>query len=100
MPTAGSPPAATAGRRSTPPGARNRQAIQLAATHGVEAAATAVRLVHQVAGTSAIRNARPFAAHFRDVHTLTQHAFVSPARYESVGQLMLGLPPEWPLFAF
>jgi alkylation response protein AidB-like acyl-CoA dehydrogenase len=78
----------------------HRRALQLAATHAVEAAATAVRLVHQVAGTSAIRNNRPFAAHFRDVHTVTQHAFVSPARYESVGQLMLGLPPEWPLFAF
>ena len=78
----------------------HRRSIQLAAAHGVEAAATAVRLVHQVAGTSAIRNNRPFAAHFRDVHTVTQHAFVSPSRYESVGQLMFGLPPEWPLFAF
>jgi alkylation response protein AidB-like acyl-CoA dehydrogenase len=81
-------------------GTDHRRSIQLATTHGVEAAATAVRLVHQVAGTSAIRNSRPFAAHFRDVHTLTQHAFVSTNRYESVGQLMLGLPPEWPLFAF
>ncbi|MFC5948729.1 acyl-CoA dehydrogenase family protein [Pseudonocardia lutea] len=78
----------------------HRRSIQLAATHGVEAAATAVRLVHEAAGTSAIRNSRPFAAHFRDVHTITQHAFVSANRYQSVGQLMLGVPPEWPLFAF
>ncbi|GAA4694278.1 acyl-CoA dehydrogenase family protein [Pseudonocardia yuanmonensis] len=78
----------------------HRRAVQAASTHGVEAAATAVRLVHEVAGTSAIRNSRPFAAHFRDVHTITQHAFVSANRHRSVGQLMLGLPPEWPLFAF
>lgn len=78
----------------------HRRAIQSAATHGVEAAATAVRLVHEAAGTSAIRNSRPFAAHFRDVHTITQHAFVSANRYQSVGQLMLGIPPEWPLFVF
>jgi hypothetical protein len=66
----------------------------------VQAAATAVRLVHEVAGSSAIRNSQPFAGHFRNVHTVTQHAFTSVSRYESVGQLMLGLPPEWPFFAF
>jgi alkylation response protein AidB-like acyl-CoA dehydrogenase len=77
-----------------------RRDIQLASCHAVQAAATAVRLVHEVAGSSAIRNSQPFAAHFRNVHTVTQHAFTSASRYESVGQLMLGLPPEWPFFAF
>jgi alkylation response protein AidB-like acyl-CoA dehydrogenase len=77
-----------------------RRDIQLASCHAVQAAATAVRLVHEVAGSSAIRNSQPFAGHFRNVHTVTQHAFTSVSRYESVGQLMLGLPPEWPFFAF
>ncbi|MCW0216471.1 MAG: acyl-CoA dehydrogenase family protein [Pseudonocardia sp.] len=77
-----------------------RRDIQLAACHAVQAAATAVRLVHDLAGSSAIRNSGPFSAHFRNVHTVTQHAFASASRYESVGQLMLGLPPEWPFFAF
>jgi indole-3-acetate monooxygenase len=31
---------------------------------------------------------------------MTQHAFGSKSRYESVGQIMLGLDSDWPFFAF
>lgn len=77
-----------------------RMTLQLAGCHGQQAAASAVRLVHTAAGTSAIRNAHRFAEYFRNVHTMNQHAFTSASRFESVGQLMLGLPPDWPFFAF
>jgi alkylation response protein AidB-like acyl-CoA dehydrogenase len=73
--------------------------IQLAATHAVLAAAEAVDLVHAASGTSGIRNALRFQRHFRDVHTITQHGFISASRYESVGQLLLGLDSDWPFFA-
>ena len=37
---------------------------------------------------------------FRDVHTLTQHAFGSAQRFESVGGLMLGSETDWGFFPF
>lgn len=73
--------------------------IQLAATHAVVASADAVDLVHAISGTSGIRNEQRFQRHFRDVHTITQHGFISASRYESAGQLLLGLNSDWPFFA-
>ena len=72
--------------------------MQLAASHSLACAAKAVDLVHAAAGTSAIRNEYQFQKYFRDVHTLTQHAFVSASRYESVGALMLGAESDWGFF--
>jgi alkylation response protein AidB-like acyl-CoA dehydrogenase len=72
--------------------------IQLAASFAMEASAKAVRLVHTAAGTSSIRLEHSFEKHFRDVHVLTQHAFASANRYESVGKLLLGLETDWPFF--
>jgi len=68
-------------------------------THAVSAAAKAIDLVHAAAGTSAIRNEYRFQQYFRNVHTMTQHAFCSASRYESVGALMLGVESDWALFA-
>lgn len=59
-----------------------------------------VDLVHTVAGTSAIRNEYRFQQYFRDAHSLTQHAFSSASRYESVGALMLGVESDWSFFGF
>ncbi len=73
---------------------------QLATTHAVVCAAKAVDLVHAAAGASAIRNEYKFQQWFRDVHTITQHAFVSASRYESAGALMLGVETDWGFFAF
>ena len=71
---------------------------QLACSSAVIAAAEAVDLVHGCVGTSGIREARRFERAFRDVHVITQHAFVAEARLESVGQVMLGLEPDWSFF--
>lgn len=74
--------------------------VQLAASHAAEASASAVDHVHQAAGSAGLReDMYTFARHFRDVHTITQHALCSAARYESMGQAMLGLESEWPFFA-
>jgi alkylation response protein AidB-like acyl-CoA dehydrogenase len=72
--------------------------LQLAATHAVAAAAKVVDLVHSAAGTTGIRDENGFQRHFRDVHTITQHAYVSTSRYESGGQYLLGVPTEWPFY--
>ena len=69
--------------------------IQLTGTFAVEASAEALELVRRVAGTSAIVEDGPLARVVRDMAVLTQHAFVSDNRYESVGQTMLGLESDW-----
>ena len=74
--------------------------MQLATSHSIACAAKAVELVHAAAGTSSIRNEFKFQQYFRDVHTITQHAFLSASRYESVGALMLGEESDWGFFAF
>ncbi len=73
---------------------------QLAATHAILSAAEAVDLVHAAVGASGIRREYHFEKYFRDVHVLTQHAFASASRLESVGQILMGLQPEWPFFTF
>jgi alkylation response protein AidB-like acyl-CoA dehydrogenase len=72
--------------------------LQLAATFAMAAAARVVDLVHAAVGTTGIRDEYRFQRHFRDVHTLTQHAYLSAGRYESGGQYFLDLPIEWPFF--
>src|SRR5262249_11716171 len=72
--------------------------LQLAATHAARTAADAVDLVHTAAGTTAIRNEHQLQRHVRDVHVITQHAFMWACRYESVWQLLLGLEPDWSFF--
>jgi alkylation response protein AidB-like acyl-CoA dehydrogenase len=74
--------------------------MQLATTYATLAAAKTVDLVHAAAGTSAIRNEYHFQQYFRDAHTMTQHAFSSASRYESVGALMLGRESDWGFFVF
>jgi len=72
--------------------------VQLAATHAIVEAVAAVDLVQAAVGTTGLRNEHAFQKHFRDVRTLAHHAYVSASRYESVGQLMLGVDPEWPFY--
>ena len=69
--------------------------LQLASTYAVQAAVQAVDLAHSAAGATAIREESPLARCFRDIHTMSGHAFVSASRYESVGQVLLGLNSEW-----
>ncbi len=79
---------------------RQRAQCQIACSHAVVSAARAVDLVHAAAGASAIRNEQPFQKYFRDIHVITQHAFVGAARFESAGQVLLGLESDWPFFNF
>ena len=71
------------------------QVAQLTASFVGEASAEVVDLVHEVVGTSGMREEHPFERLFRDVHSLQQNAFISQNRYESVGKLMLGRETDW-----
>jgi alkylation response protein AidB-like acyl-CoA dehydrogenase len=74
--------------------------LQLASSHVPTAAAEAVDLIHSIAGTTGIRNDHAFQRHFRDVHVITQHAYVCESRMEAVGQVRFGLDPNWPFLHF
>lgn len=76
----------------------SKLSMQLAVTHAVSCAAKAVDLVCEAAGSSSIRDELPFGRYFRDVHTISRHAFASTQRYESVGALMLGTESDWGFF--
>jgi alkylation response protein AidB-like acyl-CoA dehydrogenase len=67
----------------------------LAAVHAVEAAVEVVDAMHALAGTTGIYDRHPLERLFRDAHTLKHHGFVSQRRYETVGQIYLGVPPEF-----
>lgn len=74
--------------------------LLLAGAHAVSSAAKAVELMYGIAGTSAIYTRSRLERNFRDVQTLRHHGFTSESRYETVGQVYLGLPPEFGLVAF
>jgi alkylation response protein AidB-like acyl-CoA dehydrogenase len=84
----------------TPIDSARKQAMQLASTHAVVCCAEAVDLIYAAAGSSPVRDECSLQRHFRDIHTISQHAFISAQRYESVGALMLGSESDWGFFAF
>jgi alkylation response protein AidB-like acyl-CoA dehydrogenase len=74
--------------------------LLLATTHAANSATKAVELVYSMAGTSGIHSNSPLQRYFRDVQVLRHHALAADTRYETVGQVYLGLPPDLPAVAF
>jgi alkylation response protein AidB-like acyl-CoA dehydrogenase len=72
----------------------------LAGAHVSSSAVEAVDLVYGLAGTSAIYARNPLERHFRDIQTLRHHGFFSESRYETAGQVYLGVPPEFAMVLF
>jgi alkylation response protein AidB-like acyl-CoA dehydrogenase len=77
-----------------------RISLQMAATFAIESCVKSVAIVHDIAGLTGMRESHPIERHFRDINTIKQHAFTSTARYQSVGQILLGLEPNWGFFHF
>ena len=74
--------------------------LMLASTWAVRSAARATDLMHRMGGTNAIYTRNRLERHFRDAQTVRHHGFVSESRLETVGQVYLGLAPEFPFVAF
>jgi hypothetical protein len=74
--------------------------LQLASTYALESSVKTVNLVYDIAGLTGMRESSRIQRHFRDIHVMHHHAFISPNRYQAVGQLMLGLEPNWGFFYF
>jgi len=74
--------------------------LQLALSFAAEACAEAVRMVADIAGSSAIRLEQRFERHFRDVHVLSQHTSKASPRYATAGRLLFGLENDWIWLSF
>jgi indole-3-acetate monooxygenase len=79
---------------------RHKADVLLAVTHAVQSAVQAVELMHRIAGTSGVYTQSPLERCFRDVQVLRHHAFGAETRYETVGRMYLGLPPDFQVVAF
>jgi indole-3-acetate monooxygenase len=74
--------------------------LMLASTWAVRSAARATDLMHRMGGTNGIYARSRLERHFRDAQTVRHHGFVSESRLETVGQVCLGVTPEFPFVAF
>ena len=74
--------------------------MMLAATHAVQASARVTDLMHRMAGTAGIYARNRLERHFRDAQTVRHHGFHCESRLETVGQIYLGVEPEFPFVAF
>jgi alkylation response protein AidB-like acyl-CoA dehydrogenase len=56
--------------------------------------------VHRACGTSGIYARSRLERHFRDAQTVRHHGFLCESRLETVGQVYLGVEPEFAMVAF
>ncbi len=78
----------------------HRADLMLACAHAVRASAHVADLMHRMGGTNGIYERSPLERHFRDAQTVRHHGFLSEARLETVGQVYLGVEPEFGFVAF
>jgi alkylation response protein AidB-like acyl-CoA dehydrogenase len=74
--------------------------LMLGASWAVRSAARATDLMHRMGGTSGIYTRNRLERHFRDAQTVRHHGFVAESRLETVGQVYLGIEPEFPFVHF
>jgi indole-3-acetate monooxygenase len=79
---------------------RQKADLLLAMTNAMTSGVRAVELMCSIAGTTGIYTRSPLERYFRDVQVIRHHAFAAETRYETVGQVYLGLPPDFPALAF
>jgi alkylation response protein AidB-like acyl-CoA dehydrogenase len=72
--------------------------LRLAATWAIHQARDIVATVYQAAGSSAIFENNPLERRMRDIHAGTQQGQGRAVHFETVGQIMMGLPPEGRMF--
>ena len=68
--------------------------MRLTSTWAINQSREAVNTMFHCAGSMAVFESQPFERRLRDIHTVSQQSQGRQLHYESVGQIMLGLPPE------
>jgi alkylation response protein AidB-like acyl-CoA dehydrogenase len=74
--------------------------LRLATTWAIHQARDTVDVLYQAAGATAIFNENPFERRFRDIHTVAQQMQARQTHFETVGRVMMGLPPDATMFTF
>jgi alkylation response protein AidB-like acyl-CoA dehydrogenase len=82
------------------PTLEQRADLMLAGAHAVRTSAQVADLMHRIGGTNGIYERNGLERHFRDAQTVRHHGFLSEARLETVGQVYLGVEPEFSFIAF
>jgi alkylation response protein AidB-like acyl-CoA dehydrogenase len=72
----------------------DRARARLAGSNAITSAVAVANRTYKAAGVDAIFPGSPFERRFRDIHTLSQQIQSRDAHYETVGQVLLGQPPE------
>jgi indole-3-acetate monooxygenase len=72
--------------------------LRLAATWAIQQSREVVASVYGAAGATAIFNENPFERRLRDMHAGSQQGQGRPVHFETVGQILLGLPPAGRMF--
>jgi indole-3-acetate monooxygenase len=72
----------------------DRARARLAGSHAITSAVAVADWTYKAAGVDAIFPGSPFERRFRDIHTVSQQIQSRDAHYETVGQVLLGHPPE------
>jgi len=74
--------------------------VMLSGAHAVRTASRVADSMHRAAGTSGVYARNRLERLFRDAQTVRQHGFLNEARLETVGQVYLGVEPEFVMVAF
>lgn len=78
----------------------DKAGLLLAATHTNQSCLSAIDAVYSAAGTSAIYTRNKMSQYFTDAQVIRQHGFVNDSRYETVGQVYMGMQPDLGLLGF
>src|SRR5260370_379331 len=79
-------------------GAEHHPQLRLAATWAIHHARDVVATVYHAAVAGAIFENNPLERRMRDIHAGTQQGQGRPVHFETVGQMLMGLPPEGRMF--
>lgn len=72
---------------------RQRMMLRLACAQVTAAAKESMQIVYDLAGGSAVYEAKGIQRCFRDLYTATQHLQVQTVNFKWAGQVVMGLPP-------
>jgi alkylation response protein AidB-like acyl-CoA dehydrogenase len=72
----------------------DRARMRMASTYAANQARGVVDFVYNSAGGTAIFESKPFERRFRDINCASQQGQSQMANFETVGQVLLGVPPK------
>jgi indole-3-acetate monooxygenase len=73
----------------------DRANLRIAATHAVRTSAEVTRIMHDLAGGTAVYDICSLSRRFADAHVATQHIMVAPGSLELAGRALLGIEGDY-----